>query len=459
MVPPSITKRQGPRTTMFALRRTMATMAAQSSSLKQAGKVVCIGRNYADHIAELKNTKPKQPFFFLKPPSSIVLPGEGACLRPKGVDMHYEVELALIMGKVVRDLRADDKQGALEAIQAYAIAIDMTARNAQNEAKKKGLPWDIAKGFDTFLPMSQVIPKDTIRDPHDVELFLQVNGETKQQGSTNLMIFQIPRILSDISKVMTLHPGDIVLTGTPAGVGPAVPGDVIRAGVRIGGEEVEQGKIEVPVEESPSSYVFAETLCDDRGDEEEEKENEQRDDVFISALLLAAARAGALLLVVLEVLDGLLDLGAEVGAVEGGLVDDGAAAGAVPAHAVERVAGPALLEDDADRVGEADGVVRGVAGQQEHVALADDDVAEDAVVDDLEHHGALVLVEPLGRLVDVVVGAGVGPADDLERVGKRAYWSCPYHDAKILIVDAVVVDGWLQEMGIFLKPGHGGRLK
>lgn len=142
---------------------------------------------------------------------------------------------------------------------AYAIAIDFTARNAQNEAKKKGLPWDIAKGFDTFLPLSNIIPKTAIKDPHNVELFLQLNGETKQQGSTNLMIYQIPRILSDISKVMTLHPGDIVLTGTPAGVGPAVPGDVVRAGVRIDGKELEEGAIEIPVEESPSSYSFAET--------------------------------------------------------------------------------------------------------------------------------------------------------------------------------------------------------
>ncbi|KID76866.1 uncharacterized protein G6M90_00g103160 [Metarhizium brunneum] len=233
-------------------------MAAQSP-LKQAGKVVCIGRNYADHIAELKNMKPKQPFFFLKPPSSIVLPGEGPCLQPRGVKMHFEVELALVIGKIVRDLRADDRQGALEAIKAYAVAIDMTARNVQDEAKRKGLPWDIAKGFDTFLPMSNVIPKTAIGDPQDVELFLEVNGETRQKGSTGLMIYQIPRIMSDISRVMTLQPGDIVLTGTPAGVGPVVPGDVMRAGVRVGGREVEEGKMEVRVEQSPSSYVFAET--------------------------------------------------------------------------------------------------------------------------------------------------------------------------------------------------------
>lgn len=246
----------------------------------------------SDHIAELSNAKPKQPFFFLKPTSSMLLPGEGPCVRPKGIDMHFEVELALVMGKVVRDLKPDDYKGALEAIKgvyfcpsfffnqavynpvtngrnmeltnpllakAYAVAIDMTARNAQNEAKRKGLPWDIAKGFDTFLPMSNVIPKDAIADPQDVELFLEVNGQVKQQGSTNLMIFQIPRILSDISKVMTLQPGDVVLTGTPAGVGPAVPGDVMRAGIRVGGKELVEGKIEVAVEESVSEYEFAET--------------------------------------------------------------------------------------------------------------------------------------------------------------------------------------------------------
>ncbi|KAF0644576.1 hypothetical protein NXS19_012113 [Fusarium pseudograminearum] len=245
---------------MFALRRTMANLAPQaSSSLKQAGKVICIGRNFAEHIAELNSAKPKQPFFFLKPTSSIVLPGEGAVLRPKGIEMHYEVELALIIGKLTKDLQVSDAQGAMDAVKAYAVAIDFTARNAQNEAKKKGLPWSIAKGFDTFLPMSNIIPKTAIQDPHNVELFLQLNGETKQQGSTNLMIYQIPRILSDISKVMTLHPGDIVLTGTPAGVGPAAPGDVVRAGLRIDGKEVEEGAIEIPVEESPSSYTFSET--------------------------------------------------------------------------------------------------------------------------------------------------------------------------------------------------------
>ena len=122
----------------------------------------------------------------------------------------------------------------------YALSIDMTARNIQNEAKKKGLPWDIAKGFDTFLPMSNIIPKSAIPDPHNIELYLSVNNQVKQQDSTELLLFRIPRILSDISKVMALEKGDIVLTGTPKGVGPVVPGDVMRAGIRVNGKELDE---------------------------------------------------------------------------------------------------------------------------------------------------------------------------------------------------------------------------
>ena len=139
------------------------------------------------------------------------------------------------------------------------MSIDMTARNVQNEAKKKGLPWSIAKGFDTFLPVSNIIPKSAIPDPHKVELSLTVNGESKQADSTDLMLFQIPRILSDISKVMTLEKGDVVLTGTPKGVGSVKPGDVMKAGVKVDGKEIEEGNIEVKVEESTSTYEFKET--------------------------------------------------------------------------------------------------------------------------------------------------------------------------------------------------------
>ena len=141
----------------------------------------------------------------------------------------------------------------------YALSIDMTARNVQSEAKKKGLPWSIAKGFDTFLPVSEIISKSAIPDPHNVELYLTVNNERRQADNTELMLFKIPRILSDISKVMTLEEGDIVLTGTPKGVGPVVPGDIMRAGLKVGGKELEESKIEVEVEDSTSTYEFRET--------------------------------------------------------------------------------------------------------------------------------------------------------------------------------------------------------
>ncbi|KAI9745317.1 MAG: hypothetical protein M1818_001597 [Claussenomyces sp. TS43310] len=232
---------------------------SSASSLKNAGKVVCIGRNYADHISELNSAKPKQPFFFLKPTSSILLPRAGPVLRPRGVDLHYEVELALVLGKELRDFDGVDEKAALDAVDHYAVGIDMTARNTQNEAKKKGLPWSIAKGFDTFLPMSNIVAKSAIPDPHRCELFLTVNNEPRQLDSTELMLFRIPRILSDISKVMTLQKGDIVLTGTPKGVGRLVPGDIVRAGVKVDGKEVEDGRIEIVVEESTSSYEFKET--------------------------------------------------------------------------------------------------------------------------------------------------------------------------------------------------------
>lgn len=180
--------------------------------------------------------------------------------------LHYEVELALIMGRTVRDLPPDDDDddddekgaAALDAIAGYAVGIDMTARDVQDEAKKRGIPWTTAKGFDTFLPLSKYVPKSAVPDPHDAELWLTVNGEHRQRDSTALMLFRIPRVLSEISRVMTLEAGDVVLTGTPKGVGKVEVGDVMRAGVRIGGKEVAEGGIEVGVEEKGGLYVFEE---------------------------------------------------------------------------------------------------------------------------------------------------------------------------------------------------------
>ena len=138
----------------------------------------------------------------------------------------------------------------------YLVGIDMTARNIQDEAKKQGLPWTTAKGFDTFLPISDFIPKVRIPDPHNVNLHLSVNGMMRQDDSTALMLCRIPRLLSEITSVMTLEKGDLVLTGTPKGVGEVITGDLVEAGLMYDGHEVKEGRIEVEVEDSPSGYEF-----------------------------------------------------------------------------------------------------------------------------------------------------------------------------------------------------------
>lgn len=224
-------------------------------------KIMCIGRNYADHVKELGNKAPSQPFFFLKPPSSILLPNQGPILRPRGVKLHYELELALIVGKRLQNLdpASFGTKEAIDAIDGYALALDLTARNVQDEAKKKGLPWSIAKGFDTFLPLSGFIPKSSVPDPHDAFLKLTINGETRQADSTNLMIFKIPQILSTISSIMTLEPGDVVLTGTPKGVGSIEPGDVLKGELQVEGKTIPESVMEFTVEEKPGPYVFKET--------------------------------------------------------------------------------------------------------------------------------------------------------------------------------------------------------
>lgn len=227
--------------------------------IDNARKILCIGRNYAAHIKELNNAAPLQPFFFLKPSSSILKPNSGPFLVPKGVVVHHEVELAFVLNRDLKDLPTSfSAEEALECIDGYALSIDMTARNVQDEAKKKGLPWSIGKGFDTFLPLSNYIPKEKIPDPYNVELSLSVNGEVRQKDMTNLMIFPIHRILSHMSAIMTLQKGDLILTGTPKGVGQINPGDVIRATIGVDGKEIEDATIEITAEQKPGPYEFKE---------------------------------------------------------------------------------------------------------------------------------------------------------------------------------------------------------
>lgn len=135
----------------------------------------------------------------------------------------------------------------------------MTARNVQDEAKKKGLPWTIAKGFDTFLPVSEEIAKSRIPDPHNAFLRLSVGSQLRQADSSSLMLYRIPRLMAEISRVMTLQEGDLVLTGTPKGVGQVYPGDVMKGSLEVDGKELEESKIDVEVQEREGRYEYSET--------------------------------------------------------------------------------------------------------------------------------------------------------------------------------------------------------
>eukprot|EP01118_Nematostelium_gracile_P007577 TRINITY_DN2478_c0_g1_i1.p1 TRINITY_DN2478_c0_g1~~TRINITY_DN2478_c0_g1_i1.p1 ORF type:complete len:241 (-),score=84.30 TRINITY_DN2478_c0_g1_i1:41-709(-) len=190
-------------------------------------KIAAIGRNYSDHAKELGNAVPTSPFFFLKPSTSLLRPGSPIVV-PEGMEVHHEVELALIIGRKGKNIQQSQ---AFDYIAGYSLGIDLTARDLQQKAKEKGLPWSSAKGMDTFCPIGDFIPKERIQDPQNVDLWLKIDGAIKQQGNTNQMIFKIPRLIEHVSNVMTLEEGDIILTGTPSGVGPIKPGQVVEVGL------------------------------------------------------------------------------------------------------------------------------------------------------------------------------------------------------------------------------------
>ncbi|KAM0792411.1 hypothetical protein ACM66B_005089 [Microbotryomycetes sp. NB124-2] len=211
-------------------------------------KAVCIGRNYAAHIKELNNTTPTEPFFFLKPTSSYT---KGALEIPRGVVVHHEVELGVVIGKTGRDIKAAD---AYNHVAGYCLAIDYTGRNMQDAAKSKGLPWSAAKGFDTACCLGEFIDASKIKDPHKLDLWYKIDGETKQSDSTELMLYKIPELIEFCSSIMTLEEGDLLLTGTPQGVGPVKNGDRITAGLVQNGETL--ATLEHECKDRQGGYLF-----------------------------------------------------------------------------------------------------------------------------------------------------------------------------------------------------------
>jgi 2-keto-4-pentenoate hydratase/2-oxohepta-3-ene-1,7-dioic acid hydratase in catechol pathway len=181
-------------------------------------KIICVGRNYREHAAELGNQVPAEPLLFFKPPSSLLQPGGAIALPPASSRVDYEGELAIVIGQRATRLQPDFNLRTI--VRGYTLANDVTARDLQ----KKDGQWTRAKGFDTFCPLGPWV-SDEVDPAAGLTLETRVNGELRQQGTTADFIFTIPQLLAYITAAITLEPGDLVLTGTPSGVGPLVAGD------------------------------------------------------------------------------------------------------------------------------------------------------------------------------------------------------------------------------------------
>lgn len=180
-------------------------------------KIICIGRNYADHARELKNDVPEQPVFFMKPDSALVLKNRPFFYPEFSSDVHHELELVIRIQRLGRSI---PEKFASRYYSEVALGVDFTARDLQSEMKKKGLPWEIAKGFDYSAPVSDFVSLSEISDDGVLDFYLDLNGKTVQKGSSTDMIFSFDSIIAYVSRFMTLKTGDLIFTGTPAGVGP-----------------------------------------------------------------------------------------------------------------------------------------------------------------------------------------------------------------------------------------------
>ena len=190
------------------------------------GKIVCVGRNYIEHAQELGNEVPEKPVIFLKPSSALIFSGNEIVYPEFSSEMHHEVELVLLIGRKIKNA---DPVEAEEAIAGYDVGLDMTLRDIQNELKKKGHPWTIAKCFDTSAVVSDFIHKENYGLTLDEEISLTVNREVKQKDKLNKMIFNPVQLVEYISSLMTLEEGDLVFTGTPKGVSKVNKGDKLNA--------------------------------------------------------------------------------------------------------------------------------------------------------------------------------------------------------------------------------------
>ena len=191
-------------------------------------RVYCVGRNYADHVVEMGNDTREPPFFFGKPADAVVVGGADMPYPPQTADLHHEVELVVAIGKDGSDIAPAD---ALAHVYGYAVGLDMTRRDLQGQAKKAGRPWDMAKGFDHSAPIGTIEPAASIGHPDQGAITLSVNGVERQRGDLADQIWNVPDTIAYLSQFVALKAGDIIMTGTPAGVGAVVRGDVLEGAI------------------------------------------------------------------------------------------------------------------------------------------------------------------------------------------------------------------------------------
>ena len=186
-------------------------------------RIYCVGRNYAAHAREMGRDPDREPPFFFMKPADAIVPGGGAVKYPPGTaDLHHEIELVVALHRGGSDISATD---ALEHVFGYAVGLDLTRRDLQSEAKKQGRPWDFGKSFDQSAPVTAIYPVASHGHHAAGKITLHVNGELRQQGDLSEMIWSVPDTIAYLSQYYRLEPGDLIFTGTPAGVGAVVPGD------------------------------------------------------------------------------------------------------------------------------------------------------------------------------------------------------------------------------------------
>ena len=200
-----------------------------------APKVIAIAKNYVKHANIMGADVPKEPVIFTKPLSSITRNNAPIVIPAYMKEMHHEIELGFIVSKRAKNVAAKD---ALDYVGGYFLALDMTDREFQGHFKKQGFPWDLAKGFDGAMPVSAFVAKDKVRDPHQLELRLTINGKVIQNDSTSDMYYKIPHLIEYVSKFVTLNEGDLFITGTPGGIGPVWDQDKIEALLLQDGKEL-----------------------------------------------------------------------------------------------------------------------------------------------------------------------------------------------------------------------------